>query len=137
MVVSRASASSMSYEFYKVLHLLAILFVFTSLGGLAMIAWLARSGTPADELKRARRTLAIINGVAILVVFVAGFGLMARTGVMTGPWPTWIYGKIGVWLAVAISIALVRRKGGLGALWYVLLPVLGAVGAWLAVTKPA
>jgi len=126
----------MSYEFYKVLHLLAILFVFTTLGGLVMVAWLSRGGTPTDELRGARRTLAIINGIAILVVFVAGFGLMARTGVAMGAWPTWIYGKIAVWVLVAASIALVRRKGGLGTLWYILLPVLGAVGAWLAVTKP-
>ena len=127
----------MSYEFYKVLHLLAILFVFTTLGGLVMVAWLGRGGTITDELRGARRGLAIINGIAILVVFVAGFGLMARTGVgMGGAWPIWIYGKIGVWLMVAISIALVRRKGGLGTLWYILLPVLGAVGAWLAVNKP-
>jgi hypothetical protein len=49
-------------------------------------------------------------------------------------WPIWIYGKIGVWLLVAASIAVVRRKGGLG--WYLLLPLLGAVGAWLAVNKP-
>jgi cytochrome bd-type quinol oxidase subunit 2 len=124
----------MSYEFYKVLHLLAILFVFTTLGGLAMIAWLSRGGTPTDELRFARRTLAIINGIAILIVFVAGFGLMARTGVAMSAWPIWIYGKIGVWLLVAASIAVVRRRGGLG--WYLLLPLLGAVGAWLAVNKP-
>ncbi|HET6582578.1 MAG TPA: hypothetical protein VFG69_04005 [Nannocystaceae bacterium] len=126
----------MSYEFYKVLHLLAILLVFTSLGGLAMIAWQARGGEASNEAKGARRTLAIINGIAILVVFVAGFGLMARTGVTTGAWPTWIYGKVGVWVLVVASMMIVRRRGGLGALWYILLPLLGAVGAWLAVTKP-
>jgi hypothetical protein len=124
----------MSYEFYKVLHLLALLFVFTTLGGLAMVSWLARGGTASDELKGARRLLAIINGIAILVVFVAGFGLMARTGVAMGAWPTWIYGKIGVWLLVAVCIVIVRKKGGL--FWYLLLPLIGAVGAWLAVTKP-
>lgn len=126
----------MSYEFYKVLHLLAILLVFTSLGGLAMIAWQSRSGAATDEARGARRTLAIINGIAILVVFVAGFGLMARTGVATGAWPLWIYGKIGVWVLVVASMMIVRKKGGLGALWYVLLPLVGAVGAWLAVNKP-
>lgn len=124
----------MSYEFYKVVHLLAILFVFTTLGGLAMVGWLSRDGAASKDLTGARRLLAIINGVAILVVFVAGFGLMARTGVTTGGWPTWIYGKIGVWVIVAVCITIVRKKGGL--YWYLVLPIVGALGAWLAVTKP-
>ena len=127
----------MSYEFYKVLHLLALFVLFTSLGGLAMLAYANRAnGTWPAEALSARRMLAMVHGIALLIAFVAGFGLMARTGVTTSAWPSWIYGKIGVWLFVGVSVAFVRRIPGFGRLWILLLPLLGAVGAWLAITKP-
>ena len=49
----------MPYEFYKVLHLLAILALFTSMGGLAMVA--IRGGSD-EEKKKARKPLMIIHG---------------------------------------------------------------------------
>ncbi len=122
----------MPYEFYKVLHLLAILTLFTSLGGIAMVH--VRGGTD-EEKKKARKPLMIIHGVSLLVIFVAGFGLMARLGMMGGGWPTWIFGKIGVWLVLGGATAMLKKR--LGTTWYLLLPALGAVGAILAVYKPA
>lgn len=121
----------MPYEFYKVLHLLAILALFTSMGGLAMVA--IRGGSD-EEKKKARKPLMIIHGVSLLVIFVAGFGLMARLGMMASGWPTWIFGKLGVWLVLGGASAMLKKP--MGAAWYLILPVLGAVGAALAVYKP-
>lgn len=121
----------MSTEFYKVLHLLAILVLFMSMGGLAMVT--LRDGTEEDK-KRARKPLMILHGVALLVIFVAGFGLMARMGMMGSGWPTWIFGKLGVWLVLGGITALLKKP--LGLAWYLIVPALGAVGAMLAVLKP-
>lgn len=121
----------MPYEFYKVLHLLAILVLFTAMGGLAMVT--LRGGTD-EELKAARKPLIILHGVALLVIFVAGFGLMAKLGMMQSGWPKWIFGKLAVWLVLGGAVAMLKRP--MGNTWYLILPVVGAVGAALAVYKP-
>lgn len=123
----------MSYELYKVLHLLGILAVFTTLGGLAMIG--IRGGTN-DETKPLRKPLAMVHGIALVVVLVAGFGLMARKGMMSSAMPLWIYLKIAIWLVLGGAVAFVRKTPAIGKLWYVLLPLVGAVAAYLAVYHP-
>lgn len=123
----------MSYEFYKVVHLFGILLLFASLGGAAMLA--LRGGSP-EETGGLRKLLAALHGVALLVIFVAGFGLMARLNMMGSAWPLWIYVKLGVWAVLGGSIALVRRRPQVGRLGYVVLPLIGALAAYMAVTKP-
>ena len=121
----------MPYEFYKVLHLLAILVLFTAMGGLAMVT--LRGGTD-EELKAARKPLVILHGVALLVIFVAGFGLVAKLGMMQSGWPKWIFGKLAIWVILGGAVAMLKRPMGIA--WYLLLPVVGGLGAWLAVYKP-
>ncbi len=79
----------MSYEFYKVLHVFSALLLFTSLGTLA-----ASARSDSGQLKK---LAGIAHGVALAVIFVAGFGLMARLG-MFGAIPVWAWLKIGLWL---------------------------------------
>jgi hypothetical protein len=124
----------MSYEFYKVLHLLGVLVLFVALGGLSVNV--LRGGTDT-EAKPVRKSLSITHGVALLVVFVAGFGLMARTNIAMGTvWPLWIWVKVGVWVALGASVVLIRRTPGMGRLWLYVLPLVGAVAAFMCVTKP-
>ncbi len=123
----------MPYEFYKVLHLLAILVLFTAMGGLVMVG--LRGGTD-EEKKRFRKPLMITHGVALFVIFVAGFGLMAKLQMMGAGWPTWIFGKFGVWIVLGGIAGVAAKRPALGNAWYLVLPVIGAVGAALAVYKP-
>lgn len=123
----------MPYEVYKVIHLFGILLLFTSLGGLAMLS--LRGGSP-EETKPLKKMLMIIHGIALLVVFVAGFGLMARLGMMGAGWPTWIFGKLAVWIVLGGAAALVAKRPAMGKLWYLVLPLLGATAALFAVYKP-
>jgi hypothetical protein len=121
-----------SYEVYKVIHLLGIFLLFSALGGSAI---LALRGGDDEQVRPYRKMLAAAHGVALLVVFVAGFGLMARMGMMTG-WPLWIWVKLGIWVALGGSVALVRRQPALGRAWILVLPLIGGVAAYMAVTKP-
>ncbi|MEM7151807.1 MAG: hypothetical protein AAF799_03150 [Myxococcota bacterium] len=122
----------MSYELYKVLHLLGIMVLFACLGGIAILG--LRGGDERD-VKPLRKVLTIGHGVSLLVVFVAGFGLMARIGIMSG-WPTWIFIKLGLWLVLGAALTLVKRTPEMGRVWLFLLPLVGAAAAWVAVTHP-
>ena len=126
----------MSYEFYKVLHLVCILVLACSLAGLAVLRMV---GDPDGAHDPVRKRLVMAHGVALVLIFVAGFGLMARKGIGIGAadssWPGWIFGKIGVWLAFGAVPAFIKRKDlGWHALW--LIPALVGVGAYLAVVHP-
>jgi hypothetical protein len=122
----------MSYELYKVIHLFGILLLFTSLGGLAMLV--LRGGT--DEAPGLRKLMIALHGAALLVIFVAGFGLMARIGLVQAGWPGWIWAKLGVWVVLGAGTVLIRRVPAVGKNWFFVLPVLGALAAYFAVNKP-
>ena len=92
----------MSYTFYKSLHLGGLLLLFFSLGGL----WLLYAvGKTVPTLKK---QLLVLHGVSWLVVFIAGFGLIARMAIEV-PWPFWIYVKLLVGIFLGLSPLLLRR----------------------------
>lgn len=116
----------MSYGFYKILHLFAVLLLFTSLGTLAAAA---RGNENLQRIARAA------HGVALLLILVAGFGLMARLGLF-GAIPLWAWVKISLWLLFGLAVLPLRRKPEWTVGLWVAFPLLGALAAWLAVTKP-
>lgn len=117
----------MSYEFYRVLHVFAIILLFTSLGTLA-----ATAGTTSSQL---RRLAGVAHGVALVIVLVAGFGLLARLN-MFGAIPNWAWAKFGLWLILAMAVVPLRRKPEWAVVIWTGLPILGGLAAWLAITKP-
>lgn len=125
--------SRVTYPFYKVLHLAAVILLFTSLGGLIA---LAIAGVTTDAQKRARFVLASLHGVALFALLVAGFGLAARLQMMREPWPAWLFAKLGIWVVVAASVAVIKRTPRLGTLWTFVVPALGLTAAYLGVYKP-
>lgn len=123
----------MSYEFYKILHFFGIMLLLTALGGLIAQAWL---GQGQSSSPRSPKLFAIVHGIALLVIFVAGFGLMAKKGLVTGMWPLWIFGKLGVWLLLGAALAMIRRMPQLAKVWFFVVPILGATAAVLALYQP-
>ena len=99
----------MSYEFYRVLHVIGIIVLFASLGALAAI------GGRTDE--KLRKIAAIAHGVAVAIILIAGFGLMARLK-MFGGFPPWIWVKLGIWLAMAMAVLPLKRKPELDCRWF-------------------
>lgn len=117
----------MTYGFYKVVHLFGVLLLFTSLGTLA-----ASAKAESGPLKR---IAGAAHGIALVIILVAGFGLMARLS-MFGAIPLWAWGKVGLWLLLGIAVLPLRRKPEWAVWLWVALPFVGGLAAWLAVTKP-
>lgn len=115
----------MSYPFYKLLHLVGVILAFLSLG--ALIA-AARSGH-VESRRLALRT----HGLALLLILVSGFGILAKLSL---GFPAWVLVKIVIWALLGGVIVLIRRQPQSSTLWWVLLPVLGAAAAYLGLFKP-
>ena len=117
----------MSYEFYKILHVFSALLLFTSLGTIAAAA--------RSESGLLKKLAGIAHGIALTIIFVAGFGLMARLG-MFGAIPMWAWLKIGLWLMLGLVVIPLRRKPEWATTLWLLIPVVGGLAAWLAIAKP-
>ena len=117
----------MSYQFYTVVHVVGVLFLFTALGALA-----ATAGSPSAPL---RKIASIAHGAALAVIFVAGFGLLARLGYF-GSIPLWAYLKMALWLVLGLVVFPLKKKPEWAAALWVLMPVIGGLAVWLAVAKP-
>ena len=121
-----------SYSVYRLVHLVGIFLLFVVLGGLSWSA--ARTGTTAAA---SRRLATILHGVALFIVLLGGFGLMARLGVAHGTaWPGWVWAKLGIWLLAGAAVVIPKRKPEWALGLFLLLPVLGGLAAWLAIFKP-
>ncbi len=104
-----------SYEVYKLIHIICLVILAICSGEYFS------KGSPSKMTK-------ILCGVASLLIFVAGMGMMARLGIGHGEgWPTWIILKIVFWLLVAALIPILgkrlpegQRSFGLGLIFFFL-----------------
>lgn len=113
----------MSYEFYHFFHLAAILSLFLALGSL-----LANSNN-----RNQKRKLMIVHGIAGLIIFVTGFGLIARLGIqMTS---SWIIGKLGIWILLGIFVPMCISRNILKKRLWALTLISGVCAVWLVIYK--
>ncbi len=120
--------SVLSYQIYKILHLVSLFGIFMCLGALVINGM---NGGGKDFA--ARKWVMISFSVFMVLALVGGFGLLARLQVGM---PTWIFAKLVLWLAVGGYMSVIVRKAEMARVhWFVLL-VLGGIGASLALYKP-
>ncbi len=122
----------MPYAAYKVLHVFSLILTFSVLGGLALHA--ANGGTRDSNAQR--KLTGALHGAGLLLILISGFGALARLGVTDGGFPGWIWAKLALWLVIGGAAVTFKRSPGLSKMMLWLLPVLGGVGAWLAIYKP-
>lgn len=120
------------FVLYRLLHFIGIVVLFLALGG--TIAHVANGGT--RETNRWRGLIAASHGLALFVILLGGFGMMARMGIVHGALPGWIWGKLAAWLLLGAAIALPYRVPRSARVLALVVPLLGAVAAWLAIYKP-
>jgi hypothetical protein len=118
----------MSYEIYKVLHLLGLSLVVLSLGGIILHA--INGGS--KQSNSFRKGAMITHGVGLLFLLVAGFGMLARMGIHS--FPGWVMGKVVIWLILGAFVALAYKQHLARKLWFAV-PVLVAIAASLAIYK--
>ena len=71
----------------------------------------------------------------LFAMLLGGFGMLAKLG-MTGGLPGWAIAKVVLWLFVGGLLAVPLRMPQFAKPLWFLLPVVGGLGAWLAITKP-
>lgn len=118
----------MSYQAYKVLHLLGVMMIFLGLGGQLLRA---QAGEAAAGVGKA--VTGALHGVGLILALVGGFGLIANLGV---GFPGWVWAKVAIWVFLGGVTVLIKRAAGLRAALWFLLPALGVLAAWLAIYKP-
>jgi len=120
----------MTYEFYKLLHVIGIMLLFFALGGYTL------KGNPEGPgAKRAKILLGVSHGLSLLILLVAGFGLLAKMQLMSS-FPAWAILKIVIWVAFGAAPVLIKRSPALVRPVWVALVLLGGVSGWLAIFKP-
>ena len=104
----------MPIHFYQILHIAGIIMIFTGYGAL-----LACSLIKSDDAS-VRKLGSATSGIGLLLVLVAGFGMMAKLGYsITTPW---LIVKLLIWFTLGGMTALINRKPELAKmLWWVIL----------------
>jgi len=116
----------MSYQFYLALHFLGIILFFASFGGMAVSALLPQKN---EKLKK---QLAMTHGLGLLIMLIAGFGLLVKTGY---GFPGWVIVKIIIWVIFGASVVILKRSSLNNIAWNLML-LLGFAAVYLAVFKP-
>lgn len=125
----------MSYPAYKILHLLGVFLVFAALGGMTLFQM--EVGRSAELWGgKARKLAGMTHGIALLLVLVTGFGALAKLNPAGGGIPTWVWGKLVIWLVLGGIVVLIRKAPRWAPFLWWGIPALGAVAAYLAIVKP-
>ncbi len=95
----------MSYNFYSFLHIVSVIVVAMSL---AITSFQIYGGAKKTEIK-SKKGISIVHGIALLVAFVAGFGLITKGGYSFAS-SQWIYIKILCWLLLGIYPVLLYKQ---------------------------
>lgn len=106
----------MSPVFYHILHVVGVIVLFIGIGGM---------------LGGNRRTGGMLHGIGLIILLVAGFGLIAKLKLSyTSPF---IIAKFVIWLLLGALPAFAKRMPG--TVVTLLAIVLGGLAAWMGYTK--
>ena len=110
----------MSAEFYTVVHFVGISLLVVSLGGMIQFS-ITNSGASKTHLM-------LMHGVALLLIAVSGFGLIAKLNLS---FSIWLILKILVWIIFG-GLATLIFKLNQKLFLYLIIPVLVGAAAYFA-----
>jgi len=114
----------MSYNFYNFIHLFGVILLLLGYGAL-----LARAVLAPDN-KSVRFWGAIIGGIGLLFLLVAGFGMQAKGGF---GWPLWILLKIVIWVLLGGALSFINKKPSWNKALWVAVIALSGMAVWLGI----
>ena len=117
----------MSLLFYKVLHIIGILMLFLSIGGAIIRAAIDQKNEKLEKF------VLMNHGIALIIIVVAGFGQLAKLGIV---FSGWVVVKIMIWLLMGALIMPIKKMPEKRIVWWFSALVLGALAAILALYKP-
>jgi len=115
-------------QLYYILHLLGVLLVFSSLGGLAMRAMID------PESKALKKFGAITSGVGLFLILLGGFGLVAR--LYNNEFQNWTIAKIVIWVILGSMLFFINKFPQLGKIWWWLTLTLGLLAVLMVYVRP-
>ncbi|MEO5825604.1 MAG: hypothetical protein ABIR59_06925 [Gemmatimonadales bacterium] len=121
-----------SYQVYKIVHLVGMFTLFTVLGGIALHA--LNGGTRASNT--GRKLIGVMHGLALFIILLGGFGMLARLGMVKGMLPGWVLVKIAIWITLPVLGSMAYRQPAAAKVLLVAMPLLGGLAAWVALYKP-
>ncbi|MGC6416802.1 MAG: hypothetical protein ACON3Z_06780 [Bradymonadia bacterium] len=115
----------MSYQIYKIIHVVGLAMIMLGLGGLMFHAL-----GGGEKKHDGRRGMMMTHGGGLFLVILGGFGMLARKGIHW-PWPGWVTLKFGLWVGLGVVTLLLYRNQTLNRLVYILALIMAglAVGA--------
>ena len=121
-----------SQDVYWYLHILGVGLLILSVGGVTLHAM--SGGT--KETSGGRVLTSACHGLGLLLIIVAGFGMLARMDLMAGGPPAWVWGKVIIWLTIGLLFTVPYRKPESSKIvWFGTLALMVAA-AFLAHAKP-
>lgn len=114
---------------YKWLHLVGVCAMIMAFGALIF-----RASINSESSLLSKKILSIVHGVGLMLIAISGFGMLARLGIH-GDFPTWVWLKVIIWLAMGGMIAAVNRAPSKSKLWWWLILALAAAAAWIGLFK--
>lgn len=120
----------MSFEVYKVIHLVGIMMLFLSLG-----AFFFSSFNNIQMDKKQRKPWMIMHGVSLFIIILGGFGLLARLGVING-FPIWVWLKLIIWSYFGILIVAFIKRPKISKMALIFTLLVGLAAAYIANFKP-
>lgn len=93
----------MPYEFYKIFHFIGLITGICAVSALIYRTW-AEGTSPV----KGKRPIMIAHGIAVVLMLISGFGLLARLGII-GSWPFWVWIKIAGLAFLILAPTLVLR----------------------------
>ncbi|MCS6837702.1 MAG: hypothetical protein NZ480_02550 [Bdellovibrionaceae bacterium] len=118
----------MSYSFYKILHISGIALFFLGLGWFIIL-------NKVQTKEVSRFWGGVFHGLGLLLLFVSGFGLAAKLGFFSQI-PNWMFIKILIWIALAVSIVGFRKYPRLWLFNLLLIWALFTGALFLVTMKP-
>jgi len=110
---------------YKVAHLAGVICLFTSFGAI-----LASAGA----CEKCRKGATMLHGASLLLLLVAGFGLLSQ--LYGNQLHAWVIAKLVIWVLLGVAPALAKRKLLPNPAILVCVLFLGVVAAYLGIIKP-